>query len=152
MPVDELGKDAVSWRYGMDFIRAHASEMPGLIGWKLYRLVGPPAEVTNGPVYWAFLVSWFATAPFVLAGFLMSWRRSAAAAVTLLVPVVVTVATAIIFYGSERFRDSIAPILVVYAALGALGLFIRSPAADEGHPPVPAEPLAGAEFTPAGRV
>jgi hypothetical protein len=127
MPVDELGKDAVSWRYGMDFIRAHAAEMPSLIGWKLYRLVGPPAEVTNGAVYWAFLAGWFGTAPFAVLGFVVSWRRSAAAAVALLVPVLITIATVVVFYGSERFRDAVAPIVVVYATLGAATLVRFSP-------------------------
>jgi hypothetical protein len=141
LPADEVGKDSAAWRYGLDFVREHQAEMPALVGWKLYRLVGPPAEVNNGPVYWAFLVSWCATAPFALVGFLMSWRRSAAAALALLIPVLVMVATVIVFYGSERFRDAIAPILIVYAALGVFGWFVRSQPGDAAAP--------GGELTPA---
>ena len=122
LPADEVGKDATAWRYGMDFVRGHMHEIPGLTAWKLYRLIGPPAEVTNGAVYKAFLGGWLLTAPFVLVGFLLSWRRSATAAMALLIPVLVTVATVVIFYGSERFRDGIAPIVIVYAALGATAL------------------------------
>jgi hypothetical protein len=118
LPSDEAGKDAAAWRYGLDFIRGHTHEFPALIAWKLYRLIGPPAEVTNGAVYAAFLAGWALTGPLTLVGFFVSWRRSAAAATALLIPVLVTVATVVIFYGSERFRDGIAPILVVYATLG----------------------------------
>jgi 4-amino-4-deoxy-L-arabinose transferase-like glycosyltransferase len=122
LPSDEVGKDSAAWGYGMDFVRAHAADMPALECWKMYRLIGPPAEVTTGPVYLAFLAGWVATAPFVLVGFIRSWRQSAAAAFVLLVPVIVTVATAVVFYGSERFRDGVAPVLVVYAAFGLLEL------------------------------
>jgi 4-amino-4-deoxy-L-arabinose transferase-like glycosyltransferase len=124
LPSDEVGKDAAAWHYGMEFVHAHSADMPGLVGWKLYRLVGPPVEVNNGIVYKAFLVSWFATAPFVLIGFLRSWRWSPAGAMALFIPVLVMVATAVIFYGSERFRDAIAPILIGYATLGAFGWFV----------------------------
>jgi 4-amino-4-deoxy-L-arabinose transferase-like glycosyltransferase len=122
LPQDEVGKDAAAWRYGMDFVRSHTEEMPALVAWKLYRFVGPPAEVNNGSVYKAFLLGWLITAPFALLGFVLSWRHSTAAATALVIPVLVTIATVIVFYGSERFRDGIAPIIVVYAAGGATGL------------------------------
>jgi 4-amino-4-deoxy-L-arabinose transferase-like glycosyltransferase len=136
LPADEVGKDSAAWGYGLDFVRAHAKEMPALVGWKLYRLIGPPAEVAVGPVYWAFVVGWFVTAPFVLIGFVLSWRRSATAATALLIPVAVTVATVIVFYGSERFRDGIAPVLVVYAALGFFGPIASFRAGTAGAAPV----------------
>jgi 4-amino-4-deoxy-L-arabinose transferase-like glycosyltransferase len=121
LPGNEVGNEAAAWGYGRDFVREHAREMPALVGWKLYRLVGPPVEAANGVAYWAFLAGWFAIAPFVFLGFVLSWRRSGAAAVALIIPVGVTLVTAVIFYGSERFRDGISPILAVYAALGAFG-------------------------------
>jgi 4-amino-4-deoxy-L-arabinose transferase-like glycosyltransferase len=130
-PADEVGKEAAAWRYGKDFVREHAADMPALVGWKLYRLVGLPVEVENRAAYWAFLVGWFVTAPFLLVGFALSWRRSASAAVALFIPVLATVATAVVFYGSERFRDGISPILAVYAALGLIGLLARRSAKDD---------------------
>ena len=127
LPADEVGKDAAAWQYGLDFVQAHTGEIPALVAWKLYRLIGPPAEVANGAVYKAFLGGWLLTAPFALVGLLLSWRRSAAAATALFVPVLVTIATVVVFYGSERFRDGIAPLVVVYATLGASALLRIAP-------------------------
>jgi hypothetical protein len=39
-----------------------------------------------------------------------------------LIPVLVTVITAVIFYGSERFREGVSPILAIYGTLGAFGM------------------------------
>jgi hypothetical protein len=138
LPSDEAAKDAAAWRYGLDFIGGHTRAFPALIAWKLYRLIGPPAEVANGAVYWAFLAAWTLTGPLTLVGFVVSWRRSAAAATALLIPVLVTVTTVVIFYGSERFRDGIAPILVVYATLGVSFLLRIAPGSVVG--PVPDVP------------
>lgn len=124
LPADEVRKEEAAWEYGKQFLREHVADVPALIAWKLYRLVGLPTEVNNGAVYYAFAAGWFATAPFVLLGFIASWR-SRPAAVALLIPVLATVATAVVFYGSERFRDGVAPILTVYAALGAAVLLRR---------------------------
>jgi len=124
LPADELGKDAVSWKYGLEFIRSHEADVPALVGWKLYRLIGAPVEAENKAVYLAFLGSWCLIAPFAGYGFILSWRRCMPGAVGLLIPVLVTIATAVIFYGSERFRDGIAPVLAVYASLGTVGLLV----------------------------
>jgi 4-amino-4-deoxy-L-arabinose transferase-like glycosyltransferase len=149
LPYDEVGKDSAAWRFGLEFVRSHASDMPGLEAWKLYRLIGPPAEVANGAVYRAFLAGWLITGPFALIGFIVSWRWSKTAATALLIPVLVTVVTVVIFYGSERFRDGIAPVLVVYATAGVFALLraarggarqeeTRTLAERANAPPVPA--------------
>jgi hypothetical protein len=139
LPPDDIEKDAAAWVYGMDFVHSHLKEMPGLVGWKLYRLIGPPAEVANGAVYKAFLIGWLATAPFALLGFVVSWYRSPTAAVALVVPVLVTIATVVVFYGSERFRDGIAPVIVVYATTGAATLMRFQPkSAEISSPQTPA--------------
>jgi hypothetical protein len=36
-----------------------------------------------------------------------------------LLPILATLASTIVFYGSDRFRDSLAPVLLVFAAVGA---------------------------------
>ncbi len=143
LPGDEVGMGRTAQAYGMRFVREHAADMPALVGRKLLRLVWLPAETANGTAWWAFAVGWFVTAPFALLGFVRSWRRSAAAAIGLAVPVVVTVVTAAIFYGSERFRDGISPVLVVYAALGAVGIVEPRREETGGRKSQPAAELGG---------
>jgi 5,10-methenyltetrahydromethanopterin hydrogenase len=50
-------------------------------------------------------------------GVVLGWRARRAITVALLLPVVSTLVTAIVFYGLIRFRDADAPLYVVPAAL-----------------------------------
>lgn len=115
---DEVARESLAWRYGFHFVRTHLDQMPGLIAARLWRLVSPFEATPNGPVYYSFAVSWLATAPFVAYGVFLCFRGRRVAAAVLLTPILTTIATAIVFYGSIRFRDSVAPLLLILAAAG----------------------------------
>jgi 4-amino-4-deoxy-L-arabinose transferase-like glycosyltransferase len=118
----EIEREAAAWKYGMAFVTEHWSEMPGLVLMKLWRLVSPLEETPNRPVFWSFAIAWILTAPWVALGIALSLRRQPVAASVLLLSVLSTVVTAMVFYGSPRFRDSIVPILIVFAAYGLVDL------------------------------
>ena len=92
--------------------------MPGLIAARLWRLVSPFEATRNRLVYYSFAVSWLLTAPFVAYGAVLVFRGYRLGACVLLTPIFTTIATTIVFYGSIRFRDSVAPQLLIFAAAG----------------------------------
>jgi hypothetical protein len=115
---DEVARESMAWRYGLHFVRTHLHQMPGLIAARLWRLVSPFEATPNRPVYYSFAVSWLLTAPFVAYGAFLVFRGHRLAAAVLLTPILATIATTIVFYGSIRFRDSVAPLLLILAAAG----------------------------------
>jgi len=114
----EVEKNDQALGYGIESIQAHVDQMPGLIAAKLWRLVNPIKDTDNRLVQIAFAVGWLAIAPLLLLGVISVIRQSPATACLLLLPILATLASTVIFYGSDRFRDSIAPVLWVFAAVG----------------------------------
>lgn len=129
---DEVAREALAWRYGLLFVRAHLDEMPGLMAARLRRLVAPFEATPNKLVYYSFGLAWLVTAPFVVYGTFLILRSHRLAAAVLLTPILALIATAVVFYGGIRFRDSVAPLLVILAAvalvktLGGVGAAARS--------------------------
>jgi hypothetical protein len=115
---DEVTRETTAWRYGFHFVRTHLDQMPRLIVARLRRLVSPFQATANRTVYYSFGLSWLLTAPFVAYGMFLVFRSRPLAAAVLLTPVLATIATTIVFYGSIRFRDSVAPLFLVFAAAG----------------------------------
>ncbi|MEX2215037.1 MAG: glycosyltransferase family 39 protein [Phycisphaeraceae bacterium] len=118
LPREEMAKDKEAWRRGMESIQANLGKMPLLIGTKLARFVWPFAETPNAIVRWAFALSWMAILPFIVWGALVTWKQSRDGAMIILLPTLATLATVVMFYGSIRFRDSIAPLFVAMAGIG----------------------------------
>ena len=109
------------------------SEMPYLTAMKLYRLATPFEATTNRSVYWTFAIAWILLAPFFAWGMITAWGHWRVPAIVLLAPVVATIGTAILFYGCIRFRDAIAPVLVVFAVAGLIDLLERlGPSSEQG--------------------
>ena len=69
----------------------------------------------------ALLIALLLAAP----GLLLAWRRDRLAFLVLVLPLLATVATALVFYGSVRFRQSVAAFYVIPAALAASALWGR---------------------------
>jgi 4-amino-4-deoxy-L-arabinose transferase-like glycosyltransferase len=113
---DEVTRDAMAWRYGLQFVHEHLSDMPSLVAARLWRLISPFESTSNRAVYYSFAVAWLVTVPFVVRGSLTLSRINPLFAAVLLAPILGTVVTAAIFYGSIRFRDSVAPVLLIFAA------------------------------------
>ncbi len=105
--------------YGLDLIRVNADKMPSLIVAKLWRLVRPTKDTDNRLVQIAFAGGWLAIAPLLLMGVVLTFQRAPIAAWLLLLPILATLASTVIFYGSDRFRDAVAPVMLVFAAVAA---------------------------------
>jgi 4-amino-4-deoxy-L-arabinose transferase-like glycosyltransferase len=114
----EVQRNDQATRYGIEAIRENASQMPALIVAKLWRLVTPIKDTDNRPVQIAFAGGWLIVAPLLLLGLFLSLKRSPATACMLMLPFLATIASTVVFYGSDRFRDSLAPMLLLFAAVG----------------------------------
>ena len=107
----EFEVESACWRYGMEFVREHAREMPVLLAAKLWTFLRPFEPIPNPLAYWIFGLAWLASVPLVLCGLWLAWRERRSAALVLLLPLVATLVTVLVFYGSGRFRDSVSPML-----------------------------------------
>ena len=119
----EVERERVTFGYGLDAVRQHAAQLPYLSAMKVWRLVSPFFETTNRAVLWAMAAGWMVTAPFVVVGVWSTWRRKPSTRpiwLALMAPLLATIVTTLIFYGSPRYRDATAPILVVFAAFGLI--------------------------------
>lgn len=126
---DEVSRDQQEWHLGMEWVRQHERSMLLLCVYKLVRLWLPDVLSENRRYVRLQLI--FAT-PFlilILIGLCRSlgqrryWREEW---VLLHGVIAATVVTALIFWGSPRFRDANLPVLMVYAALGLELLLPRS--------------------------
>ncbi len=113
---DEVERERATYRHGMRFVREHRADMPLLMLMKLWRLLSPLRETSNFVVFLVFAVAWVITGPLVIAGLWMIARSDRKAFLVLAVPLLVTLATTLVYYGSIRFRDSVAPVFILAAA------------------------------------
>ncbi|MCS6954521.1 MAG: glycosyltransferase family 39 protein [Bryobacteraceae bacterium] len=119
---DEWVRDREHWRVGLEWAREHWPWQPVLMAARLIRFWLPDFDSPNRAYVVAQLVGY---TPFLVV-FLAAgcrWRRTVAGERQLWAPIhaflLASVATAVLFWGSPRFRDGNAPLLMVYAALGA---------------------------------
>lgn len=142
---NEVERDAVEWDYGKAFLRAHPEAIPRLAWYKFYALWTPVSTTPNALFNLALGLSYGAALPFMIAGVVLFARRRGWLDPSLLVlaaPVVATTAGTIAFYGSARFRSTIEPVLLVFAAFALTALLVwlargrvqdvRGPAASTG--------------------
>ncbi|MEZ6192990.1 MAG: glycosyltransferase family 39 protein [Phycisphaerales bacterium] len=130
----EVERNAQATSYGKQMILAHIDQMPGLITAKLWRLVTPIKDTDNRIVQIAFAAGWIAVAPLMLIGLVVTFKRSPATAWLLLLPILATIASTVIYYGSDRFRDSVAPAFIVLAAVGVQTLLQRVARSESAEP------------------
>ncbi len=140
----EVEREAATWNHGMEYVRTHASQMPALAASKMWRLLSPFKRTSNQVVLWVFAVAWMILGPLFLYGMWLILRDRPAAFLVLLLPLLSTVATAMVFYGSVRFRDSCSALFVIPAAVAIahlLGLG-RSGSVEASTWEAAAEPMA----------
>jgi 4-amino-4-deoxy-L-arabinose transferase-like glycosyltransferase len=118
---DEIAHDAAEWKLGITWCREHWTTLPLLATFKFIRLWLPDMQSAN-PLYVAIqLVGYTPYFLLYLLGLLTLARHSqlrTPAWLTLHTCILVTVLTALIFWGSPRFRDANTVILMPYAAVG----------------------------------
>lgn len=119
---DEFAQDAQAWRYGIAWVKANPSRMPWLYFKKVTRLITPITLTENRAVFWAYAISWGVTGPLALLGLIVAFRRDQLAATVLALPLMGILLNCMIFYSNSRFRDSVSPSYVLFAAIGFLAL------------------------------
>ena len=119
LPEDEVAKDAEASRRGWESTVVNLPRLPQIVLYKLGRFVSPFLETPNKTVRWAFALAWIAVIPFIFIGSWQAWKNAKAASFIFLMPILATIATIVLFYGSIRFRDSIAPLFITMAGIGA---------------------------------
>ena len=148
------------------YLQGHLRDVPVVVLARLGRLLGVdnPAQIANynageGRPRWASwlgIVSFLLLLPFAVGGFVWLRRQRMPRARPLLAPVWVVLVSAVVFYGTPRFRAPAEPIVVALAAVGGWALAAeRRPAllahlgADAGTPEPDAPQVVGAA-SPAG--
>jgi peptidoglycan/LPS O-acetylase OafA/YrhL len=130
----------MEWQLGWQWLKDNPQSWPLLVVCKVARLcvwlpdLDPAPKWLRATLYLPFLLLFI---PGMLA---CLWRRDCWTPPWLAVhgTLLATVLTAIVFWGSPRFRDANAPLLMLYAAIGA-GLFApRARASGGSHLPLAA--------------
>jgi 4-amino-4-deoxy-L-arabinose transferase-like glycosyltransferase len=121
----EVENDRAAWRYGLDYLRSHPGDVPRLLMMKVVRHFSAFPRTDNQAVRWSLALAWLATAPLLLAGGVLALRRRVGAVLLVLLPCVSTLLTALVFYGSIRFRDADVALFVIPAAAAFTALLSR---------------------------
>jgi 4-amino-4-deoxy-L-arabinose transferase-like glycosyltransferase len=118
---DEVAHDRLEWHLGLAWARAHAARLPLLLAAKAVRLALPDVDSASRTYV---LLNVLGSTPFLVL--MARGLRRCAAEPSLRTPpwmlvhgaMAATVLTGLIFWGSPRFRDANAPLLMVYATVG----------------------------------
>jgi 4-amino-4-deoxy-L-arabinose transferase-like glycosyltransferase len=118
---DEVSHDRIEWTLGLAWVRGHAARLPLLLASKSVRLALPDVDSASRTYV---LLSVLGSTPFLVL--IARGLRRCAAERSLRTPpwivvhgaVAATLLTGLIFWGSPRFRDANAPLLMLYAVLG----------------------------------
>jgi 4-amino-4-deoxy-L-arabinose transferase-like glycosyltransferase len=134
---NEVAHDAVEWQLGRQWVAEHPGHALLTVPLKLARLVLWLPDFDAGR--WYYLARAAGFLPFLALMFLGAWRGLRMGWINspgwwlLHAAILATAITAIVFWGSPRFRDANAPLLMVYAGLAFAR---RTPTVATGCQPV----------------
>ena len=128
----ELEQDRVRWRLGLEFLDSHHADIPRLVCYKFTRFHSVMAQDRTERL--ALILSFGWLLPFIAAGVLIhAWRfvRRRQAASILIAIIFYYNLLAIVFWGANRMRLVIDPLLIIFGLWAAcavvrFGLKIRS--------------------------
>jgi 4-amino-4-deoxy-L-arabinose transferase-like glycosyltransferase len=117
---NEYLHDQVEWRLGKEWVKTHLASMPLLLTMKIARFILPDIDTPNKTFA---VLSFVTTFPFLLLGIIgirkAAYRKSYTMPwLVIHLGVAMSVLTGLAFWGSPRFRDAVAPLLLIYAAVG----------------------------------
>ena len=125
---NEVDRDRLEWAHGKQFIRGHIRDLPRLTWYKLVELWTPICRTPNKKFNLIIGLSYGVTLPFMIWGFWMfvsAKQRPFAEIIIMVVPIVSTVLSSLVFYGSARFRSTIEPLLLLLAAIAVTHLLSK---------------------------
>jgi 4-amino-4-deoxy-L-arabinose transferase-like glycosyltransferase len=108
--------DKKAYQIGIDFLKNHVRDIPKLEFMKFYRAITPFYETPNKTFNLIGGGSWLVLMPFALLGIALTLKNRSF--IPLHAAVALTLFGVLVFYGSHRFRESIAPLLVLYGTIG----------------------------------
>lgn len=111
-------RDKAAYTFGFNFVKRHLKDMPKLEAMKFYRLVTPFYETSNKLFNIIGGGSWGVLLFFVIFGIINSFKNIKF--ISLHSVVMLTLFIALLFYGDHRFREAIAPMLIIYGSAGLL--------------------------------
>lgn len=111
----ELEQDRVRWRLGLDFLASHRADIPRLAAYKFTRFYSVMAQDRNERL--ALILSFGLLLPFIAAGAVIhAWRffRERRGAAILIAIILYYNLLAIVFWGANRMRLVIDPLLILF--------------------------------------
>src|SRR5262245_22428188 len=120
---DEVAHDQMEWRLGLQWVRESPGAFALLCPAKVGRMVVALPDFAAGPA-WYYAVRAAGYYPFLLLVLVGLWaclrRRGlwSPGWLALHAALLATLAACLVFWGSARFRDANAGVLIVYAAVG----------------------------------
>jgi 4-amino-4-deoxy-L-arabinose transferase-like glycosyltransferase len=115
-----LERDQKAREYAIQSIRKNINKMPYLTWAKLLKFFTPHVDTPNKAVGLAFGAGWVFVGLFSIPGIWKSWRKNTEGTVILLLPIIMTLTTCLIFHSEPRYRDSASPAFVALAAIGII--------------------------------
>jgi 4-amino-4-deoxy-L-arabinose transferase-like glycosyltransferase len=116
---DEVSHDRVEWELGKRWVRGHLLDMPFLCALKVTRFWLPDISSQNRKFVILDAVGYTPFLILFLAAFIRHVRSGQFWNVEWLcihLVLLSTIVTALVFWGSPRFRDGIYPVMILYAA------------------------------------
>jgi 4-amino-4-deoxy-L-arabinose transferase-like glycosyltransferase len=126
---DEVSHDREEWHLGIQWVKEHKRSMPLLCFYKLVRMWLPDIASENRKYVMLQLIGATPLIFLSLIGLfrcLLHRRYWTEEWVLAHGVIAITVITALVFFGSPRYRDGILPVLMVYAAVGIQTLLSRN--------------------------
>jgi hypothetical protein len=102
---------------GLEFVRTQPELLPGLVYDKFRRLLSPIGGTANVLLRRTWALGWLVTAPFVVAGAFLAWKRSRLASWIVAAHVGGLLLLTLIFTGTVRYRHTVNPQLSSLAGL-----------------------------------
>lgn len=142
---NEVDRDRLEMQLGKRFLREHLSDVPRLVWYKFIKFWTPFCQTPNKKFNLIVGVSYGALIPFMACGFwffVQKTKRTLTDSVLLTLPIITTVLGTLAFYGSNRFRSTIEPILLIFAAVAFTRILaMLFPSGSHTHsPPLVAPP------------
>jgi 4-amino-4-deoxy-L-arabinose transferase-like glycosyltransferase len=131
----EVEVDRRCWEQGREYLSQDPGQLPRLLAWKLVRLVEPFPFSSNPLLDLAVGAAWLVHLPLLLLGLTLLRRRDGLLFWTVVLPLLALLLTTLIFYGSARFRQGHAGLLIVPVGLAATVLVERLRGRRDARPP-----------------
>ncbi len=118
----EIAWDERAYEAGWEWISEHPRQALELIPWKLWRTFSPHPGTPNRTFNLAVMIPYLLILPFFAAGLFRQFRGGAGLWIPLSLPLLITLAMTVFFYGDHRFRIAISPFLILWALIGVHGV------------------------------